>query len=180
MNVGTARRVALRAFAGLLSLVALTGCVPFTAEDDGDVAGCRESVRKAEATVYTSRWESAGDLPDLGDYPDIHWQVRALGDPCSRAPGPTDWAYQGVVRLRPADAERLADRYAFEPYDTVEPTTLPDTRTPADAWPALASLLPAQAHWSYSRSYNELPAPRWRTVFLDVPNRTLFFLLNDH
>ncbi|MEU4775203.1 hypothetical protein [Micromonospora sp. NPDC023644] len=169
--------------AALLTLVA--GCVGaaiLAVGDDPDEAGaCRESVRVEEAKVRTDRWAPPEQLPDLGDYPEIHWQLRASGDPCGRAPGPTDWAYQGVVRLRPEDARTLAQRYGFEPYAPAGPDQAPHSGGPADAWPALAPFLPAAPRWLHSRSYDEgNPSTRWRAAFLDVEHRTLFFTLNDH
>ncbi|MER6754155.1 hypothetical protein ABT235_08260 [Micromonospora echinofusca] len=165
----------------LLVVVGCAGVAILTVSDDPDeTPACRDSVRAEEAKVRTDRWAPPEDLPDLGDYPEIHWQLRASGDPCSRAPGPTDWAYQGVVRLRPADARTLAQRYGFVPYAPAEPDQPPLT-SPADAWPALAPRLPAAPRWLHSRAYDEAnPATRWRTAFLDVEHRTLFFTLHDH
>ncbi|WP_146603932.1 hypothetical protein [Micromonospora deserti] len=147
----------------------------------GEVSKCQESLHAAEAMVRTDRWDPPEEMPDLGDYPEIHWQVRAQGSPCSRGPGPTDWAYQGVVKLRPEDARRLAERYEFVPWASVDPDELPHSSSPADAWSALVPFLPTEPRWLHSRLYNEgNPSPRWRVAFLDVENRTLFFMLNDH
>lgn len=164
-------------------LLAVVGCVGAAIRavdnDPGDTPECRESVRAEEAKVRTDRWAPPEQLPDLGDYPEIRWQLRSSGDPCGRAPGPVDWAYQGVVRLRPADARTLAQRYDFVPYAPAVPA--PHSGSPADAWPALAPFLPAAPRWLHSRAYDEAtPATRWRTAFLDVEHRTLFFTLHDH
>ncbi len=164
-------------------LLVVVGCVGAViravGHEPGDTPGCRESVRAEEAKVHTKRWDPPGELPGLGDYLEIHWQLRASGDPCSRAPGPTDWAYQGVVRLRPADARTLAQRYDFVPYAPAEPDQAP-LASPADAWPALAPILPAAPRWLHSRAYDEAtPSTRGRTAFLDVEHLTFFFTLHD-
>jgi hypothetical protein len=166
-------------------LLVVVGCVAagiLSLSDDADeVRACEESVRAGEAKVRTDPWDPPEQLPDLGAYPEIHWQVRALGNPCGRAPGPTDWAYQGVVRLRPEDARALAQRYGFVPYASVDPEELPHSASPADAWPALVPFLPTEPRWLHSRAYDEgNPSTRWRITFLDVEHRTLLFMLNDH
>ncbi|MGB2570987.1 hypothetical protein ACPFP2_21415 [Micromonospora citrea] len=165
------------------AMVLVVGCVAAAIlsvrGDSDEVSACRESVQAGEAKVRTDRWNPPEEIPGLGDYPEIHWQVRALGDPCTRAPGPTDWAYQGVVRLRSEDARRLAKRYEFVPYTSVGQPPHPDS--PADAWPALVPFLPTQAHWLHSAQYDEEnPSTRWRAAFLDVEHQTLFFVLRDH
>ncbi len=166
-------------------LLAVVGCVaagflPID-DDQAETRTCQESVHAAEAKVRTDRWDPPEDLPGLGDYPEIHWQLRASGNPCSRMPGPTDWAYQGVVKLRPEDARTLANRYEFVPYESVNLDELPHDNSPADVWPALTSFLPTKSRWLHSRSYNETdPSTRWRVAFLDVEHQTLVFMLNDH
>ncbi|MEV4481396.1 hypothetical protein [Micromonospora coxensis] len=161
-----------------LAMLMVVGCVGtaiwYVRDDADETSGCRESVQAGEAKVRTDRWDPPEELPGLGDYPEIHWQVRAMGDPCTRAPGPTDWAYQGVVTLHPQDAQRLAQRYEFVAH-------LPQSPGPADAWPALVPLLPTQPRWLHSTAYDEAsPSTRWRTAFLDVEHATLFFVLRDH
>ncbi|MGK5675663.1 hypothetical protein ACSNOB_22810 [Micromonospora sp. URMC 106] len=174
MGAGTrARAVAVAAAIGLVA-----GC---GGGPPREAQGCRKSVREAEAKVRADRWDPPEELPDLGDYPEIHWQARALGDPCSRVPGPTDWAYQGVVRLHPQDARRLAERYDFVPLAAGAPAHLGQGKTPADVWPGLQPFVPAGARWLHSRSYDEAPpATRGRVAFLDAEHRTVLFMLNDH
>ena len=141
-------------------------------------SSCQESVHTAEAKVRTYRSDPPNELPALGNYPEIHWQVRAMGNACSPAPGPTDLAYQGVVKLNPGDALTLAKQFEFVPFD---PSELPSPSTPADVWPKLRPYLPSGARWLHSQSYNETnPSSRWRVAFLDVDHRTLLFMLNDH
>ncbi|SCG39915.1 hypothetical protein [Micromonospora coxensis] len=161
-----------------LALLIVVGCVAaairYVGDDTDETSACRESVQAGEAKVRTERWDPPEELPGVGDYPEIRWQVRAMGDPCTRAPGPTEWAYQGVVTLRPQDARRLAQRYGFAAH-------LPPSPGPADAWPALVPFLPAQPRWLHSTVYDEAsPSTRWRVAFLDVERRTLFFVLRDH
>jgi hypothetical protein len=164
---------------------AVVGCgpagFPSTRDDTAQTRTCRESVQAAEATVHTDRWDPAEELPSLGEYPEIHWQQRTRANPCSRVPGPTDWAYQGVVRLRPEDARALAGRYDFVPWAAVGQDQVPPGSTPADVWPALVPFLAGGSRWLHSRAYDETaPSPRWRVAFLDVEHRTLLFMLNDH
>jgi hypothetical protein len=83
--------------------------------------------------------------------------------------------------LRPEDARRLAERYEFLPYASVNLDELPHSSTPSDAWPALVPFLPPEPRWLHSRLYNEgNPTTRWRVAFLDVEHQTLLFMLNDH
>ncbi|MCI4065126.1 hypothetical protein MRQ36_22185 [Micromonospora sp. R77] len=165
--------------AAAVLLLAVVGCAwagfRLVGDDRTETRACQDSVTAAAAKVRTDRWDPPGELPDLGDYPEIHWQVRTQGNPCSRAPGPTDRAYQGVVTLRPEDARALAERYDFVPLAAGNPNG------PADLWPALVPFLPSGSRWLHSRSYDETaPSTRWRTAFLDVEHRTLVFMLNDH
>lgn len=166
----------------LLVVVGFIAVAILSVSDDPDeVSACQESVHAEEAKIRTDPWNPPEDMPDLGDYLEIHWQVRALGNSCTRVPGPTDWAYQGVVKLRPEDAQRLAERYEFVPYTSVDLNELPDSTTPSDVWPALVPFLPSEPRWLHSRLYNEgNPSARWRVAFLDVEHQALFFMLNDH
>jgi hypothetical protein len=165
-------------------LLAVVGCAaagfPLIGDDRTDAQTCQESVQDAETKVRTDRWDPPADLPDLGDPPEIHWQLRAPGNPCSRMPGPA-FAYQGVVTLRPEDARTLPKRYEFVPWTSVSLDELPHDSSPADVWPALVPFLPSEPRCLHSRSYNETaPSPRWRVAFLDVEHQTLLFMLHDH
>jgi hypothetical protein len=131
-------------------LVALAACAE---EPD-----CTERKAADEAKVRTTRWDPPAQLADLGEYVEIHWQVRTLGDPCSRAPGPTDRAYQGVVKLRPEDARTLAAKPGWQP------------ATP-EVWPALVEFVPPVAVWQ--RGSGSGP-----TIYLDAANATALFTLN--
>ncbi|MCG5443610.1 hypothetical protein NIE79_001746 [Micromonospora sp. NIE79] len=171
-----ARPAMLAAAVGLLLVV--VGCD--TAAVD-ETRGCQEQRQADEAKVRVSRWDSPEELPHVGEYSEIHWQARALGNPCSRAPGPTDWEYQGVIVLRPEDAHRLAEQFTFVPFASIDPAELVHSHTPTDVRPDLVPFLPAKPRWLHSQIYNEtLPSTRWRVVFLDLEHRTLLFMLNDH
>ncbi|MFG3423637.1 hypothetical protein [Micromonospora sp. NPDC048063] len=174
MRTGTLTRAATIVTA--IGLVA--GCGGTAARE---AQGCEESIREAEAKVRVDRWDPPEELPGLGDYPEIHWQARALGDPCSRAPGPTDWAYQAVVRLHPQNARELAEQYDFAPIAADDPAQHDQGKTPADVWPDLRSHVPAAPRWLHSRSYDEAPpTTRWRVAYLDVEQETVLLMLNDH
>ncbi|MFD0584629.1 hypothetical protein [Dactylosporangium darangshiense] len=142
-------------------------------------ASCQASAQADEGNVRTDRWDPPAELPDLGDYVEIHWQRRASGDPCDRAPGPTDWEYQGIVKLRPADAKDLAERYDWS---AVGPSPDPnELDTPAQMWDALAPFVPAGVHWRHSKVYDqEEPQARWRRFYFDPEQAVGFFALYDH
>ncbi|MGC5017111.1 hypothetical protein [Micromonospora sp. DT47] len=73
-------------------LLAVVGCAAagflLIGDDPAETRTCQESMQVAEAKVRTDHWDPPDDLPDLGDYPEIHWQLRTSGNPCSRMPGP--------------------------------------------------------------------------------------------
>jgi hypothetical protein len=142
--------------ATLAVLATLTAC----SEPGEGGPSCAEQKAADEAKVRTARWDPPAQLADLGEYLEIHWQARALGDPCSRAPGPTDWTYQGVVKLRPEDARTLAAKPGWQP------------ATP-DVWPALVEFVPTVAVWQ--RADNGGAGPR---IYLDAANATALFTIN--
>ncbi|HEY0700656.1 MAG TPA: hypothetical protein VGD43_22975, partial [Micromonospora sp.] len=156
----TWKRVVLGVAAAGFAVALFVGCLGgivsdvFTGDRIAEGQRCVEELAAEATTVHTERWKPDRDLPGVGSYPEIHWQVRSLGNPCSRVPGPTDRTYQGLIRLQPADARALDERYAFtsRPGD---PDDLSDFAMPADVWPALAPLLPQTGRWYYSPSYNE-------------------------
>lgn len=144
---------------------------------------CVATSQADEAKIRTDRWQSlAEDLPEIGDYVEIHWQARAAGDTCSRASGPTDRRYQGLVRLQPQDARALADGYDWQP---VAATASPGTYqwdTPAQMWPALTAFSPAEPHWLHSGAYAKahFQHGRWGDLYLDPAAGFAFFVLQDH
>lgn len=126
-------------------------------DDTGEtVADCQAKLKTSEAVVHTDHHWTDQQVPGIGNYVDIHWQVHALGNPCSRVPGPTDWQYQGLVQLAPSDAAALAKSRDWQP-----------SRAPT-AWPALAALIPAGTTWS-----------RAADVYFEPSRAMLFFTLTD-
>jgi hypothetical protein len=141
--------------ATVMLLAALTAC----SVGSGDEPTCAEQKAADEAKVRTTRWDPPAQLAELGEYVEIHWQAHALGDPCSRAPGPTDWTYQGVVKLRPEDARTLSARPGWQP------------ATP-DVWPALAEFVPASAAWQSADA-----AGQGRRIYLDAERGHALFTI---
>jgi hypothetical protein len=146
---------------------------------------CKASITSGEAKVRTDRWEDSRDLPDLGEYVEIHWQVRLNGSTdfvCSRMPmGPSDWTYQGVVRLRSADADNLAARYDWRPLSPSPELGSELLATPAEAWASLTPFVPAGMRWLHSIAYDEQAAgTRWRNVYFAPDHQLVFFFLWDH
>jgi hypothetical protein len=140
--------------AALVAVAASSACT----ESSPAGPGCAAQKAADEAKIHTTRWDPPGQLADLGEYLEIHWQARALGDPCSPAPGPTDWTYQGVVKLRPDDARTLAAKPGWQP------------ATP-EVWPALVEFVPAVATWQ--RGSGGGPA-----IYLDATSATALFTLS--
>jgi hypothetical protein len=141
----------------LLATMAVLATVSACTEPASTKPTCAEQKAADEAKVRTTRWDPPAQLAALGEYVEIHWQAKALGDPCSRAPGPTDWTYQGVVKLRPEDARTLAARPGWQP------------ATP-EVWPALAEFVPAGTTWQ--RADGTGP-----TIYLDAANTHALFTL---
>ncbi|MEU1250605.1 hypothetical protein ACWD8I_23070 [Micromonospora arida] len=174
----TGRRARPAVLAAAVALLLVAGCDAAAVDE---TRGCQEQRQADEAKLRVSRWGPPEDPPHVGEYSEVHWQARALGDPCSRVPGPTDWEYQGVIALRPQDAHRLAEQFAFVPFPSIDPAELGHSHTPTDVRPDLVPFLPAKPRWLHSEIYNEtLPSPRRRVVFVDLEHRTLLFMLNDH
>ncbi|MDG4837611.1 hypothetical protein O7631_13905 [Micromonospora sp. WMMD967] len=174
----TGRRARAATLAAAVVLLAVVGC-DMAAVDE--TRGCQEQRQADEAKVLVGRWEWPEELPLIGEYAEIHWQARALGDPCSRLPGPTDWEYQGVIVLRPEDARTMAEQFDFVPFASIDPAELTHSHTPTDVRPDLVAFLPAKPQWLHSQTYNETkPSPRRRVAFLDLEHHTLLFMLNDN
>ncbi|MGW3783440.1 hypothetical protein ACWD5Z_02565 [Micromonospora chokoriensis] len=173
MKTGRRRRAAV--LGAVVVLLAVVGCITAVVVE---TRGCQERRQADEAKVRVSRWESPEDLPHIGAYSEIHWQARALGNPCSLVPGPTDWDYQGVAVLRPQDARALAEQFEFVPFAADKPAELLHPRTPANVWPGLVPFLPTEPRWLHSKAYDEtLSSSGGRGVFLDVDHQTLLFML---
>ncbi|MGN9893967.1 hypothetical protein [Micromonospora sp. L31] len=153
-----------------LALLAACGGVAWLV--GGEVAAdrtCPDQLAADTAEIRTDRGFPAENVPGLGDFLDVHWQVDTEANPCSRGPGPTDWVYQGVVRLRPADARALAAAYPWEPA-TAEPAV----------WPGLSPYLPAGVRWRHSAAYDESAAgSRHLELHLDPDRAVALFRLWD-
>jgi hypothetical protein len=138
---------------------------------------CADQAKVDEAKVRTTRWDPATDLPDLGDYSEIHWQAHAVGNPCIRMPGPTDWTYQGVVQLSPDAARALASKYEWQVVTGVASPSADNLQV----WLALASYIPAGIQWMHSDAYDAAPPQsRWRQLYLDPDHAVVMFSLHDH
>jgi len=120
------------------------------------VADCQAKLKASAAVVHTDHHWTDQHVPGIGNYVDIHWQARALGNPCSRVPGPTDWQYQGLVQLAAPDAAALAKSRDWQPSGA------------PPAWPALAALIPAGTTWL-----------RAADAYFEPSRAMLFFTLTD-
>jgi hypothetical protein len=141
------------------------GDAPHRAPVTDAASACASRLAADEAQVRTDHRWTDQDVPGIGDYREIHWQARALGNPCSRVPGPTDWQYQALVRLTPADAAALAKTGAWQP------------SAGPPAWPALAALIPAGTSWQlglFPKAAREVPE-----LYLDPAQALAFFTLAD-
>ncbi len=151
-----------RRLAGVMALAALAvlGCQS-APRDTGRAtdADCQLKLKADEAAVRTDHHWTDKDVPGIGSYVDIHWQLKALGNPCSRAPGPTDWQYQGLVALAPPDAAALAKTVEWQPSSS------------PPAWPALATLIPPGTNWTRNSAYPDL--------YVDAAKALAFFTLAD-
>lgn len=144
--------------------LALAACAP---------TGSPGSSRPADATCVIVTPEPVRDdhrftdqdVPGIGDYLELHWFARALGDPCSRAPGPTDVQYFGLAQLRPASVSALSTTYHWSPS---LPPQLP---------PALASSLPADLEWQHSGDYPTTAAGRTVTLSFEPAHALVYFVL---
>jgi hypothetical protein len=153
---------------------------------------CPEQLAEDEAVVRTTHHLDRQDLPGVGDYVEVHWQADAAGDPCARAPGPTDWHYQDVIVMREADAAALKAAWDWLPVSAATPTPgygIPASpssghqvnATPSDIWPTLAEYLPKSAHWMYSGAYDEAgTSSQWRDVYFDPDHAVLLVFSFDH
>ncbi|MFI5911349.1 hypothetical protein [Dactylosporangium sp. NPDC051541] len=153
--------------------------------DDVASRACPAQLQADESKVRSDRNWTEMDLPGVGDYAEVHWQLRAAGDPCLRAPGPTDWHYQGVIRLRPEDATALAQGYSDWQSVPVSATPSPggyEWDTPSQMWSALVPFVPVGVSWSHSLSYanTQFQHGRWGDLYLDPDKTVAFFVLYDH
>ncbi|QLQ35603.1 hypothetical protein [Micromonospora robiginosa] len=146
-------------------LAACGGVLWLLSAGDGEDTDCAARVAAEEAEVRTDRRWTEQDVPGIGAYPEIHWQVDYPSFACSRAPGPTDRRYQGVVRLAPADARALAAAYTWAPVTGAAPAL----------WPALAGYVPDGVRWERSADHDAGTTE----VFLDPARALLLFTAVD-
>lgn len=148
---------------GVTFTLAIAACAAAVVWLDRDAAhteaDCTSQTEAFSKTVQDSRKWTEKEIPGIGEYLEIHWLGKPASDPCSRAPGPTDWYYQGFVRLRPPDAAVLQTAKDWKP------------QAPEEIWPGLRPFAPASPQWM--RSGNETVYSG--LVYLDATTATLFF-----
>ncbi|KUL27127.1 hypothetical protein ADL15_36115 [Actinoplanes awajinensis subsp. mycoplanecinus] len=161
-----------------LTVLALLACgLPLAWQQKSDES-CDTSVDGANETVYTAHRWTEDQLPGIGDYLEVHYHVTVLGTPCDRnVPGPTDMRYEGLIRLRPADADELAGEYDWKPLPSGATFTF---GTPDDMWPRLAPFAPAGTTWLHSEQYAQTTStgPLPGDLFLSADRATAYFLLS--
>jgi hypothetical protein len=177
--------IAIGAAVAAVSVAVVVGVAVVVAGWTRDSAGpgCPAALQSDEAKVRTDRWPVLTDeLPGIGDFVDIHWQLRAAGDPCSRAPGPTDWRYEGVLRLRPEDARALGAGYDWQPVPASASPGTSGFDTPDLMWPALVPFVAPGARWLHSATYagTHFQQSKSGDLYLDEANSQAFFVLLDH
>jgi hypothetical protein len=160
-----------------LTVLTLLACGLPMALQDRQETGCEAEVADANQTVYTAhRWTEA-DLPGIGDYLEVHYHVTIAGTPCDRGlPAPTDKSYEGLIRLRPADAGKLAAAHDWAP---VVPGDEFAYGAPAGMWAELGPFAPAGPGWLHSTSYARLKStgPLRGDLFLSTDRSTAYFVL---
>lgn len=149
------------AVASALFAIACASTIFWLNRDAFTGAGCNHQTQAFEKTVQDSRDWTDQDIPGIGDYLEVHWLGKAASDPCSRAPGPTDWYYQGFIRLRPQDATALQAAKEWVP------------QAPEEIWPALQPYAPAGPHWLSARNDTAYSG----RLHLDPATGILFFSL---
>ena len=141
---------------------------------------CAASVPRAK--IQTARRWTDDDYPGIGDYLAIHWAGLPAKNPCSSASAEIDWAYQGVVKLRKADADALERAYGWHPVPTNPTGEEYAGDTPRQMWPELARFAPRDANWQHSKTYAEqnLLPERWGDLYLDPDHDVAFFVYYVH
>jgi hypothetical protein len=178
-----------RTIVGVLAVVVVlvgVGAVAVVARgrmEAAEARACRQRVQDYSRQVNTERWFSPEDLLDLGVYQGIHWQTRTEGE-CGIGFSSVVYVYQGVVRLLPEDAERLAKRITDTPpasrpeVDDADPAP---SRSAADAvppeiWPDLVPFVPGGVTWVHSQDYDDAQGlSRQRSLYVDAKRSVAFF-----
>lgn len=158
--------VTVLAVAGVVLLAACGGVFWLARAERGQERDCAAQVAAEETKVRTDRHWTAQDVPGIGEYAEIHWQVDHPSFACSRAPGPTDSRYQGIVRLAPADARALAAGYPWTPV----------TGGAVEVWPGLSAYVPPEVRWRRSPAYD---AGTRASVQFDPDRALLLFTAAD-
>jgi hypothetical protein len=161
---------------GLTVLVLITCGLPLAFQEK-NVNACETEVAAAKEHVYTAKRWTEADLPGIGDYLEVHYHLTEAGAPCTRGvPGPDDWGFQGLIRLRPEDAEKLAAAYDWVPLAGQEL----GFGSPAEMWPGLAPFAPVGAGWSHSAEYARLKSTGAKRgdMFLSADRSTAYFILH--
>lgn len=152
-----------------LAVLGLLACgVPLALQEREDDF-CGDQVAEVNETVYTAHRWTEKDLPGIGDYDEVHYRVAIAGTPCRRgAPAAADKSYQGVIRLRPEDAAKLAADYDWAPVAAPE------------IWAGLEKFVPADPGWLGSADYSktEPTGPLRGDLLLSADRSTAFFLLS--
>ncbi|MEV4516296.1 hypothetical protein AB0K00_45955 [Dactylosporangium sp. NPDC049525] len=130
-----------------------------------DERDCTDQLQVDVSAVRTAREWTSEDIPGVGDYVEIHWQADTPGSPCSRAPGPTDWQYEGVLRLRDTDTAAFAAWPAA--------TGAPSVRD------ALRSFVPAGVHWRHGGGFPQSVHGRVVDLYVDPDLAVAWFSLAD-
>jgi hypothetical protein len=146
-----------------LLAAACAGTVFWLDRDAGrQEASCTSGWQAFETTVQDNRKWTEQEIPGIGAYLEVHWLGKALGDPCSRAPGPTDWVYQGFARLRPQDATAFQTARQWQQPQYFE-----------EIWPALLPYAPAMPQWLHAHNDSAYSGD----LYFDPGTGTLFFSL---
>jgi hypothetical protein len=137
-----------------------------TAAQDRDKQDCLRQLQLDETAVRTGRDWTSEHIPGVGDYVDIHWQAEALGNPCSTAPGPTDWVYEGVLQLRDTDTPAFAAWPAAPP-------GLPPVRD------ALQAFVPAGVRWRHDGQFPQRVQKHNVDLYVDPDLAVAWFSIRD-
>lgn len=109
-----------------------------TGDDSTGAAAVTRTIDAAE--VRTDREPITNRFPLLGDFTDAHWVGGRLGD--DRAPGPSTYFIEAVVRLAPADLARLSGQFDLAPAaaDPQPPQSLIPFLSDAGRWSTSSEL----------------------------------------
>lgn len=159
-------RSVLLTVAGLCAAALAGGAIVVDRLNDAaaeDERTCTQQLQAELAAVRTTREWTSADIPGVGDYVEIHWQSDPPGNPCSRAPGPTDWVYEGVLRLRDTDTGAFAG-------------WAPATDTPL-VRDALRPFVPEGVRWRHGGGYPQRVNGRDVDLYVDPDLAVAWFVL---